>query len=333
MKVLFNCHVPFSLAHGGAQIQIEQTRRALELEGVVVEPLQWWEDTQRGDVLQHFGRLPAHILKLAQSKGMKVVVADLLTAMGSRPIWKIRLHRWMMLGVKKALPGQLISPLNWDTYPLADACTALTAWEAHLIRYLYDTPAGRVHVVPNGVEDVFFRAPAVQRGPWLICTATVTPRKRVLETAQAAVAARTPLWVLGRPYDERDAYGQEFEALAKAHPELVRYQGPMSDRQQLAEAYRSARGFVLLSTMESLSLSALEAAACETPLLLGDLPWASSVFGAKACYCSIRAGTDATATALRRFYDAAPTLPCPDRPMSWPEVARAYIEVYRKILR
>ena len=39
MKVLFDCHLPFMLAHGGMQIQIEQTRAALERLGVEVEPL------------------------------------------------------------------------------------------------------------------------------------------------------------------------------------------------------------------------------------------------------------------------------------------------------
>ena len=34
--------------------------------------------------------------------------------------------------------------------------------------------------------------------------------------------------------------------------------------------------------MESLSLSALEAAACGCPVLLSDLPWARTVFGQSA---------------------------------------------------
>ncbi len=333
MKILFNCHLPFSLAHGGTQIQIEQTSRALKKLGVEVEPLRWWDDAQRGDILQHFGRMPTYVLELAQSKGMRVVMADLLTAMGSRPMWRIRTQRWVMRVVRKVLPRQMQLALSWESYPLANACTALTGWEAFLIRYLYDVPAERVHVVPNGVEEVFFNSPPAPRGPWLICTATVTPRKRVLETARAAVAADTPLWVVGKPYEPDDPYGQEFTALARAHPKQIRYEGSLNQREQVAAAYRSARGFVLLSTMESLSLSALEAAACECPLLLGDLPWARSAFGAQASYCSTSASTNATAAVLRRFYDAAPNLPPPPRPMTWDDVARAYLEVYQKILK
>src|SRR5881392_3305936 len=84
VKVLFNTHVPFSLAHGGAQIQIEQTQAALEKIGVEVEPLRWWDDKQTGDILQHFGRYPTLMLSKAQEKGMKVVMSDLLTEHGSR---------------------------------------------------------------------------------------------------------------------------------------------------------------------------------------------------------------------------------------------------------
>src|SRR6185503_2412225 len=108
---------------------------------------------------------------------------------------------------------------------------------------------------------------AAERGRWLVCTAIITERKRVLELAQAALHAQTPIWIIGKPYSETDPYFQEFLALAKTHPEVIRYEGAISDRQRLAQIYREARGFVLLSKWESLSLSALEAAACGCPVL------------------------------------------------------------------
>src|ERR1019366_772376 len=48
MKVLFHHFLPFSLAHGGEQVQIEQTKTALERAGVEVEFLRWW-DAAKGD--------------------------------------------------------------------------------------------------------------------------------------------------------------------------------------------------------------------------------------------------------------------------------------------
>src|ERR1019366_1167682 len=111
-----------------------------------------------------------------------------------------------------------------------------------LLKDLYGAPPGKIHVVPNGVEDAFLTSQPAQRGPWLVCTATITERKRVLELAEAAVRAQTPLWVIGKPYSESDAYARRFAAFAKAHPGTLRYEGPIQDREKLAQVYREARG-------------------------------------------------------------------------------------------
>jgi glycosyltransferase involved in cell wall biosynthesis len=178
----------------------------------------------------------------------------------------------------------------------------------------------------------FFQSPKTARGEWLVCTATITERKRVLELAQAAVAAQTPTWIIGKAYADKDDYAQKFFRLAKENPKFIRYEGGSSDRAALAKIYRAARGFVLLSTMESLSLSALEAAACECPLLLGDLPWARSTFEGVAEFCPVTDAMATTAAALRKFYDVAPTLPCPPKPATWTEVARQFKTIYEKVL-
>ena len=331
MKILFNCHVPFMLAHGGGQIQIEQTKAALEKIGVSVEPLRWWDDQQTGDVLQHFGRIPTNVLLAAQRKGMKVIVADLLTEAGSRSGARLKSQKIGQRILARVLPRSMVMSFNWDSYLLADACIALTPWEAYLMTELFHAPPARVHVVPNGVEEVFLNSPPAQRGPWLVCTGTIAERKRVVELAEAAVLAKTPLWIIGKPYSETDPYGQRFLDLAGRHPLIIRYEGPVSDRVKLAQAYRSARGFALLSTIESLSLSALEAAACECPLLLADLPWARTTFGKNATYCPI-ASPSRSASVLKSFYEAAPNLQPPPKPATWLDVARQLKEIYASLL-
>ena len=200
------------------------------------------------------------------------------------------------------------------------------------MQYVFGAPGERVHVVPNGVEAEFFQASKRERGPWLVCTATITPRKRVVELAEAAVQARTPIWIIGKPYAESDPYHGRFMKIANANRDLVRFEGPVNDRARLAEIYREARGFVLLSTMESLSLSALEAAACECPLLLSDLPWARVTFADAASYCPITRDAASTAKSLREFYDAAPTLHPPPKPKTWIEVAQQLKGIYGELV-
>jgi len=329
MKVLFDHNHPFFLAHGGFQTQIEQTKLALEQTGVEVEWVRWWDDTQRGDLIHFFGR-PSHgYLEFAHAKGLKVIVAELLTGLGSRGAFARRVQSAVIRTLRRSF---FFDRMGWRSYELADAAVALTPWEAQLMSEVFGAPPGRVHVVPNGVEEVFLRTPpAPERGRWLVCAATIAPRKRVVELTAAAVRAGTPLWVLGVPYSDDDPYGREFRELAAAHPEMIRYDGGIQDRARLAGIYAEARGFVLLSTMESLSLSALEAAACGCPLLLSELPWARTTFGANARYCPI---ADATTTApvLRAFYGAAPSLPPPPRPANWPEVAARLRKVYAATL-
>ena len=330
MKVLFNCHVPFALAHGGMQVQIEQTRAALEHIGVPTEPLRWWDATQTGDILHHFSRIPPSLLKLAQPKGMNVVFSDLLGGMGRRSPGKLWMQRLATRFLQGTLPPRRLLTFGWESYRLADACVALTPWEAHLMQYVFGAPSEKVHIVPNGVEEVFLNSQPAQRGPWLVCVGTIAPVKRMVELAEAALLAGTPLRVIGKTYSDADPHAQRFFALSRKNSKIIRYEGPIGDRTKLAQVYREARGFVLLSQWESLSLSALEAAACECPLLLSDLPWARTTFKENAAYCPMGSPSQ-TAPFLRRFYDAAPSLKPPPKPLTWNDVAVHLKAIYESL--
>lgn len=331
MRIILDHSNPFLLAHGGLQIQIEQTYDALRQAGVDVEYCRWWDDKQQADIIHYFGRPTVAYVDLAQRKGIRVVMAQLLTGLGSRPRWLLPVQRTTIGLARKALPRMITSQFAWDVFQKVDAAVALTPWEAYLMTYMFGAPREKVQVVPNGVEEVFFQSEKASRGQWLVCTATVTERKRVLELAEAAVEAKTPLWIIGKPYGESDPYSRRFLTVAREHPGVIRYEGAISDRGQLARIYREARGFVLLSTMESLSLSALEAAACECPLLLGDLPWARTTFKNDARYCPI-ASPSRTAPLLRQFYEQAPNLKPPPGPPTWAEVAVQFKNLYERLL-
>lgn len=329
--MLFDNNTPGVLAHGGFHIQVQQTIRGIGANGVETDYLRWWEEDQPCDIIHHFGRPHPGYIAMAHTKGIKVVVLPLLSAVGSRSPMKLRLQKMLFAMARTALPPNARFRFGWDAFLEADACIANTAVEANLMTSIYGAPPEHVHIIANGIEDVFVNSKPTQRGPWLVCTATVTERKRVLETAQAAVLAQTPFWVVGKPYSDIDPYGREFAAFVKANPKLIRYEGAFDDRATLAKIYREARGFVLLSQRETLSLSSFEAAACECPLLLTDLPWATETFKDRARYCPIAPPTE-TAKFLREFYDAAPKLPLPPKPKSWVEIGAEFKKVYEKVL-
>jgi len=329
VNILFDHPSPFAFAHGGFQTQIEQTKRAVEKTGATVEWLRWWDAEQRGDLVHYFGRPNVGYVEHAHAKGMKVVVGELLTGLGSRKPLARAIQRRVTAALKNLA---IFSRMGWRTYEVADLAVALTPWEAQLMAEIFNAPRERIHVVPNGVEEVFLHSAVEERGPWLVCTATITERKRVLELAEAAVAGKVPVWIIGRPYSEADEYYRAFKRLSEAQPNCVRYEGGVSSRAELAKIYRQSRGFVLLSEMESLSLSALEASACRCPLFLSDLPWARTTFEAFATYCPVTPNAEETGRRLKAFYDGASNLPLPPLPKTWDEVGVLLRSIYEKVL-
>ena len=334
MKILFDHPNPFLLTHGGFQIQIEETKRALETLGISVEYLRWWDEKQHGNIIHFFGRPTAQYVDLAHKRNICVVMSELLTGLGSRLAGAVAIQQVVIRFARNCLPSAFWAKMSWDVYGKADGIIALTSWESELMQRVFDAPVDRIAVIPNGVADEFVAAPesSQTRSKYLVCAATITERKRIVETVRAAIEAQTPLWVVGRPYAETEPYAQRFFALARQYSDLIRYEGAIQARYQLAEAYRQARGFVLLSTQESLSIAALEAAACECPLLLSDLPWARSTFGDAATYCPV-VSAERTARYLRNFYEAAPVLKRPPKPQRWSDVAQRLKEVYEHVLR
>lgn len=331
MKVAFDCHVPFCFAHGGVQIQVEQTMAALQGQGVEASPLPWWDDTFSPDLIHFFGKPALSYARLVKQKQIRLVVADLLTSQGSRGALQ-RIPFSIICFLDRLVGGRLRQKLGWSVYDLADACICLTPWEASLVRNMYGARHARIQIVPNGVERVFLEDQGKQaRGDYLVTTVTITPRKRVVEMVRAAALAKVKLRVIGKPYHSQDPYFLLFlQTVREARP-WVEYVGAIEDRAHLAREYRQAAGFILLSAMESQSLSALEAAACGCPLLLSDLPWAQSSFGPEASYAPL-APEEKTAPFLRRFVEGISNAPKVKRVSSWDDVASRLVEIYREAI-
>ena len=320
------------MAHGGLQIQMEKTKSALESLDIEVEFLRFWDEDQNGDIIHFFGRPTAAYVSLAQGKGIRVVQSDLLGGLGARPAWVRLLQSAFIRSLGAALPRWITMRLAWDSFQRSDVCVALTEWERRLIIKTFGAPADRTVCVPNGVDSEFLTEEPTERGEWLVCVASIVQQKRILELCRAAASARTPLWIIGRPFSAADPYARRFLDFARQNDDIIRYQGAIDDRSQLAGILRSARGFVLASDFESLSLAALEAAACGAPLLLRDLPWARGAFGDSASYCSRNLTIAGLEDSLLRFHRQAASAPRPPRPLSWRQVAEKLVAVYRSAL-
>ena len=333
--MLFDHPNPFLLAHGGFQTQIEQTKQALESVGVEVEWLRWWDDQQRGDLIHYFGRAHPAYIRQAQAKGMKVVMSELLTGLGSRRAMARKLQKLFMIVASRVLPKEFTARLCWEAYQNADGYIANTSWEKKLMADMFSARPDRVHVVPNGVEDVFFRDSKSEiqnpKSKYLVCTATITERKRVVELAEAAVLAQVPVWIIGEPYSKEDPYFIKFLSVVGKSKGVVKYEGGVSERAKMAKIYQRATGFVLLSAMETRSLAAEEAAAGGCRLFLADLPWAKSSFGKMATYSPL-SSKEEEARSLKSFYQGIEKAPKPPLPCRWKDVGKQLLGIYKGLL-
>jgi glycosyltransferase involved in cell wall biosynthesis len=332
VKILLNHDLPFSFAHGGVTNIVRRTQAVLEELGYEVEPLQWWNESQSGDVLFQFCRTSNLLIDYAKAKGMSVVVEQVLTGLVSRPPWKRRLQKHLFRAMKLG-PSMFTEPFGWRGFQTVDLHFAPSSHDARVIGEMFDVPSEKIVELPYGIDDAFLKVTRpVQRADHLICTATITERKRVLEVAQAAVVARTPLKVVGKPYAKDDPYFLRFLDVVNRSGGIVEHIPHVASREKLAELLANARGFVLMSTMETVSQSALEAAACGCPLLLPDLEWSRSAFNVHASYSPVTADSSILAKHLAEFYRSSESTMQTFPAKSWFE-NRRHLKQYLDSLR
>ena len=333
MKILLNCHTPFLLAHGGAQLQIEQTKAALEKIGVTVEYVRWWDETQTGGILHQIGRMDPSLITLAQKRGLKVAMTILLTETCNRSAWELFVRKLSIRGVLAApIPSQLKRQLPWRTYRMCDQMIVGLEAERMVLEKVYGIQRERISVIPLGLTEAYLNSgPAARTEAHLICTGTIGPSKNSVELAQFALAAQTPMLFVGKPFDFKSPYWLEFEKLIDG--KIVKHHPHVGTETGLIALLQQARGFVLMSRYENWSLAAHEAAGCKLPLLVPDQRWARECFGEQASYWP-KKGHAASVAALRKFYDACPRLPAPQvRLYSWVQAAEMLRDTYAQLLK
>ena len=326
MKVLFNCHVPFMLAHGGAQVQIEQTKAALEQIGVETDYLQWWNDRQTGDILHHFGALPEETIRQAHDKGWKAVNTILLSENCNRSR-RALLFRRVLIRTAMAVPLPRLFRLRFHAFRVCDRVLVSLQAEKEILVRSYGVPERSVRLVPLGLKEPFLNAgPGARTGDYLISHGTIAPVKNSVELARLAIEAKVPVLFVGKPFAAGDSYWEQFRQLVDNW--YVRHQPHVAGEVEMIGLLQQARGFVLNSRFENWSLAAHEAVACGLPLLLPDLPWSRERFGAQASFFP-KKGFAQSAAALRDFYQKSASAPSPKvRLYSWREVAEILRAAY-----
>lgn len=330
MKILFNCSVPFALAHGGMANQIENTKAGLEAVGVEVEYLRWWDHTQHGDVVHHFGPVPFSNVELVKRHGIPMVVTSLLSATCNRSDRQLRRQGWLTSFLLKIRFGEGIKrQTQWRVYSGCDCNVVGLEAERRVLEMVYGVPRTRIARIPLGLPDIYFNAGSGNRNAEvLVNVGTITAQKNSILLAQFARKAQVPILFVGKPYAASDPYWFQFKAMIDGV--WVRHQPHVDSPAAMIQILHQARGAVVMSQYENWCLVADEAAACGLPLLLPDQKWSRERFGGGVSFWTGNNSHDIEV--LRNFYEQCPQLPSPQlRFYRWPEVAAQLKLCYERL--
>ncbi len=322
MRVLFNTYPVAFDCPGGGEVQLLQSKQALEALGIEVLLFDPWQPQfDRVDLVHYFSVQGGsmNFCGYARSLGLPLLISPV--------VWLTRENR-------SRLPlGEIRDLLH-----LCDRILPNSKAEADQLACEFHLPPERFSVVYNGVEPRFgapadpgeFRRRFGISKPFLLNVANVEPRKNQQQLAQLARRMEIDLVLVG------NVRQREFLAgCLEAGGPHVRYLGPLDhDDPLLAAAYRACEVFVLPSLLETPGLAALEAAAAGAKIVITSEGATTEYFDDLVSYAD-----PADVHSLRRAIETQWAAPRDARLRShvldhftWAQTGRALAETYRQTL-
>ena len=261
---------------GGLQVQIQSTRRALEAFGVdarLVDSIN--DDFAEFDIIHVFCLAHGNyaIVETARQKAVPVVISPLINPPFSA--WQK-----ILADLCDRVTGRLTNWTVQTTYGLnrgalqsADFVVTLGMEERRIVVEGYGVPRQKVAIIPNGISRGFFLAEAglfVDRfgiaNEFILSVASISEYKNQLGLIAAVMPLDCDVVLIGPCSADNEAYLERCKSLGGSR---VHYLGPMDHGDPLlAAAYAAAKVFVLVSQSECAPISALEALAAGTPVVL-----------------------------------------------------------------
>jgi glycosyltransferase involved in cell wall biosynthesis len=202
---------------------------------------------------------------------------------------------------------------------------------------LFQLPADRIRIVPNGADRRFASAdPELFRAryggkPFVLCVGRIEPRKNQLTLVRALANTGLRLVLVGDTVPGHERYAEQCRREVGADAHFV---GRLAtDDPLLASAYAACACLALVSWYETPGLAALEAAMTGTPLVLPQGGCAAEYFGKRAEYVPPDdAGTirGAVLRAAARPRDPETARLVADY-FTWQKVAQATAEAYASL--
>lgn len=342
MKVCLIAQHSVTMVGGGPRVQALETARELAELGVEVALFNPWESYQAGafDLHHVFGaNMMTHDIALRlRQYGYPFAVSSIFFTMRSPRV--IRATR-----AAERVIGRFVGGV-WTDYGLtarvcagSDMVLPNTEAEGRLIREGMDVPAGRVRVVPNGVDARFADAdPALFRSTYGLSNFILSVghigsrRKNVLGLIRALAGIDHPAVIVGQV--QRGPYAEQCLQEAARNRNIMIIEGLPNDSPMLASAYAAADVFALPSEFETPGIAALEAGLAGAKIVITPHGGTREYFGDLAEYVDPRSPAS-IASGIRRALETPKSEALRRHIQSeflWRRVAEKTADAYRAIL-
>ncbi|PZA06816.1 MULTISPECIES: glycosyltransferase family 4 protein [unclassified Meiothermus] len=343
MKVVFFTPRPFSLAFGGTEVQLLETKAALEAFGIHVEFADYFSrDQLAGRTIAHlFGSdyVLAQITKLLTGKKVPYVTSSIFYPTGTS-----RMAHYCLGFLPLSVSSLRKAVLSGARYVLPNSYS-----ESRLLQKLFGLPERSIKVVPNGVRDDFigqdpdgfrrkYLPELTSNDRFVLSVGRIERRKNSLNLLRAAARIKIPLVFIGEPValSKEKAYVQRFQEELERYPDYIKHIPFLSNgSNDLADAYAAAHAHALISWMETPGLANLEAGINGANLIVGESPPVREYLDRYATFVNqgdlnqISQAIERALTQSRNIYNQSAYI---SKNYSWKRVAQLMIDVYKEVL-
>jgi len=314
--------IPPSLGGGGLELQVARTAAALERRGHRVVHVDREAEPRPFDVLHAFGSEPDiwhRLTHWTRNRVPLVVTPIVVVSPGLKEVG---------LRASARLPGIVSSGrMRRELLEQASTVIAGTEYERGLLTGSFGADPATTLVIGNGADRVTpgTLPPGVPEGPFALSLGSITPRKRVAETARV-LAGGTPLVVAGRyagPAEELAGWERTVEETGAV------WLGEVGDPGEVAALQHGAEALVHLSAAEVQSLAVIETLAQGSPVVLSDIPGHRELAERYPAHVRVVSGPPAVLGALESLRDS-PAADPPEVP-TWDDVAIELERVYESV--
>lgn len=335
MKIRLLTEYPVSIVLGGAELQCLKTLEALKSKLNDASLLDYNDKKDDFDLIHVFGNPPG-IFDIIDHipKNKKIVVSAICGA--QHYSCKGIIKKKIVSRIAKAFGQKTDYKRLYFIFQRADHIICLNSLEKQYIKLNFNIADSKISIIPNGVEKTFFNtAPKLFEEKYkikdfILYSGNIVERKNPLNLAKAISDTNLKAVFIGRVVGSEARYAKEFQNFISKSSNILWIERMSHDDPLLSSAYAAASVFCLPSNGETQSLSALEAMAAGTSVILGDLPYAYQEPFTDCFKCNPK-DVQSIKKSINNAFDSRKKIKLPKK-YTWESIAEKTIKVYERCL-